>query len=137
MFTPKSIKHLILCHNICLICMENACDNINMDDSKFNDSPDKSNQNSITNGVHKVLSVYVMRHLDIITSQFILIVLREIYPVYVQSLPDNNDNVPILTYYDRSSIMRQRLANEGNHNNSIDTERYVHDGTLVTVLQPQ
>lgn len=48
--------------------MENACDNINMDDSKFNDSPDKSNQNSITNGVHKVLSVYVMRHLDIITS---------------------------------------------------------------------
>ena len=54
--------------------------------------------------------------------------LREIYPVYVKSLPDNNDNVPILTYYDRSSIMRQRLANEGNHNNSIDTERYVHDG---------
>ena len=53
--------------------------------------------------------------------------LREIYPVYVKSLPDNNDNVPILTYYDRSSIMRQRLANEGNHNNSIDTERYVHD----------
>ena len=78
MFTPKSIKHLILCHNICLICMENACDNINMDDSKFNDSPDKLNQ------------------------------------------------------YNRSS--RQRLANEGNHNNSIDTERYVHDGTLVTVL---
>lgn len=60
--------------------------------------------------------------------------LREIYPVYVKSLPDNNDNVPILTYYDRSSIMRQRLANEGNHNNSIDTERYVHNGPLVTVL---
>ena len=44
-------------HDICLICMENACNNINMDDSKFNDSPDKSNQNSITNGAHKVLSV--------------------------------------------------------------------------------
>ena len=60
--------------------------------------------------------------------------LREIYPVYVKSLPDNSDYVLIMTYYDHSSIMRQRLANEGNQNNSIDIERYVHDGSLVTVL---
>jgi len=107
-----------------------------LNDSEHNDKSHGEDQHVVTKGTHQVLDALfdtpAGSHNILVYSD--LQVLRQIYPVYIRSLLENNEIVLILTYYDHPSVMKKILG-DGDQRKFThdDIERYVQDGSLVVV----
>jgi hypothetical protein len=105
-----------------------------LNDSEHNDNSNKSDQSVVTKGVHQVLDALFGTppgsHNILVYSD--IRVLREIYPVYIKSLLNNNEIVLILAYYDHPSFMKKVLQDHKKTADA-DIEGCVHDGSLVIV----
>ena len=103
-----------------------------MNDSEHND---KSDQNVVTRGVHQILGALFETppgsHNILVYSD--IRVLRDIYPVYIKYLLNNNEIILILTYYDHPSFMKEILTENHKKSDANNIEGYVRDGSLVIV----
>jgi hypothetical protein len=106
-----------------------------LDDSEHNNKSDKSDQNVVTRGVHQVLNALFETspgsHNILVYSD--IRVLRDIYPVYIKYLLNNNEIILILTYYDHPSFMKEILTENHKKSDANNIEGYVRDGSLVIV----
>src|SRR5215813_10783403 len=117
------------------MCMKKSYDDIKIDDTKYNDSYDRLDHNTVTRGISQIqIALYNTpseSHNLIVYSD--IRVLRAMYPAYVKSLLEDNEIVLILTYYDHPSMVRQILEVGSKKNSHADIERYLNDGSLVIV----
>jgi hypothetical protein len=115
--------------------MKKSYDDIKIDDTKYNDSYDRLDHNTVTRGISQIqIALYNTpseSHNLIVYSD--IRVLRAMYPAYVKSLLEDNEIVLILTYYDHPSMVRQILDVGSKKNSHADIERYLNDGSLVIV----